>query len=538
MAKGQHLFPPNSKIFLYLRDSGHEDQELSVDQQESAARRWAAENGLIISRVFKDAARKGSSDVGRAELQAMMYAFRHNCEERGVVVWRYNRFARSVDNAQFYRADIRTRGYIFYSLNDNVPEGPMGRLFEAAIDFKDEQYLEDLSEDVKRGLRDLIEIHRCVPGVAPRGIAREKVIISYRRDGTPHIAHRWKPDPDLAPRVLKAFELRAAKASLGVIHKQTRLFSAVNSYGTFFKNEIYKGMLHRGDIIVENYCTAIVPPDLWDAVQAVQNDFAHKRHVNAGSPDHPRRANSRFLLGGLVFHAVCDSPLYGHSSKQKSGARYDSYLCTRAYRNRDCDRKRIPREPLEQAVIKAIDDYLLNPDFLTGAQREMSDAQASSLSAGDKARRALAAELGRLRRGISNLTDSLAQLGHSPAVADRLRDYEIQQIDLQAQLAALDANAEQPIPEIPPEVLAAISKDFHAHFDTADLETRRLLIRGFVQRVQVEREGKFLRGIVHFYYPTPPSPKTVPSSPSPSGPPPYRHIISVLFETSTKRPRK
>ena len=90
-------FSPGDRIFCYLRDSGHEDQELSIEQQESALRKWAAEHNLIISHIYKDEAKRGSSTVKRDELQAMMYAFRHECSERGVVVWKYNRFARSVE---------------------------------------------------------------------------------------------------------------------------------------------------------------------------------------------------------------------------------------------------------------------------------------------------------------------------------------------------------------------------------------------------------------------------------------------------------
>ena len=347
-------FDPGDKIFVYLRDSGHEEQDLSIDQQKTAIEQWAAENSIIVSQIFKDEARRGSTVVGRTGLQSLMHAFRHQCEAKGVVIWRYNRFARSIDNQQFYRAEIRTRGYIFYSLNDKVPEGPMGRLIEAAIDFKDEQFLIDLSGDVKRGLKDLVEKYGCVPGPAPRGLKREKVVIDTRRDGAPHVAHRWIPDPDVAPRVLRAFEMRAQRLSLGAIQNETRLYSGVNSYRTFFSNPIYKGALQYAELFIDDYCDPIVSKELWDQVQAIQNHYQHRRHTSSEGIDHPRRANSRFLLSGIGKCGHCGSPLYGRSTPQKSGKSYDSYLCTRAYRKRDCTRSRIPRAAFEDAVIATL----------------------------------------------------------------------------------------------------------------------------------------------------------------------------------------
>lgn len=536
-------FSPGDQVFGYLRDSGHEEQELSVEQQERAFLRWAKDNQLIVSFVYKDEARKGSSTVGRAALQTMMHEFRRGTAAKGVVVWRYNRFARSVDNAQFYRAEIRTRGYIFYSLNDKVPEGPMGRLFEAAIDFKDEQFLLDLSEDVKRGLRNLVETYGCVPGGTPTGFLREPVRIGTRRDGRPHIAHRWKPDPAVARRILKAFELRSARVSLGEIQKKTKLFRSINSYTTFFSNPIYKGTLKFGDYIKHEYCKAIVPPELWDKVQAVQRHYSQRKHVRSDGPDHPRRANSRFLLSGISMHSICGSPLYGHSSKQPSGKSYDSYFCTRAYRNRDCVRHRIPRETLETAVVKALSDEILEPGYLRAVFEDLKKSQAGRLEKQEAEMAEKRAELTRTQKQIANVTDSLTEHGKSKALIARLQELELQESELQGDIALLEATAEQPVPEMPNGTMDGLARNFRAIYDKADLDTRRFLIRGLVDHVEVVREDNFLKGIIHFFYPpslAPPSPSdtvidnNVPITLKPSGPPAYRHIVSHSFKAQTK----
>ena len=129
------ILPPGSKVAAYLRDSGHENQELSIQQQEAAIRAYCLQHQLILTRTFKDEARRGSSIVGREALQALMNHFRHDPEEHGVVIWKYNRFARNVDNAQFYRAELRSHGYAFkmFSVCDVFGQDHKGRRLPFSI---------------------------------------------------------------------------------------------------------------------------------------------------------------------------------------------------------------------------------------------------------------------------------------------------------------------------------------------------------------------------------------------------------------------
>lgn len=535
-------FLPGDKVYGYGRDSGGDEQDLSVAQQEEALRKWCHENGLILTRFFKDEARKGSSTVGRTELQSMMHEFRRACDERGVIVWKYNRFARSVDNAQFLRAEIRTLGYIFHSITDSIPEGPMGRLFEAMIDFKDEQYLIDLSIDIQRGMRDLVEIHKCLPGTPPRGFKRQPYQIGTRRDGSPHMASRWVPDPDLAGKVLQAFQMRSVRASLGQIHKRTHILGSINSYRTFFSNPIYKGTLKYGDLVLEHFFEPMVPPEIWDKVQIVQNGYAHRQHVSSEGTDHPRRANSRFLLSGIAKHAKCGSPMYGHTSKQRNGKEILTYCCTRGTRRRDCDRKQIPKETFEGAVLKKLYEEILTPGHLQAVFQDLRKLQGSRLAKQDAARKEITTDLGKVRRQIKNITDSLKEAGPSRALTASLSDLEFQESDLLSRLAGLDASAEEPVQEIPPELAKRLAGDFKSIYEKADLDTRRMLLRSLIDHVDVEREEKTIRGTIYFYYPPPlkepdPDPKvpapaareTVPISRARAGALRYRHIIQFAF---------
>jgi len=517
-------FPPGASIVAYLRDSGGEEQDLSVSQQEDALREWALENNLVITHFYKDMAQSGGSVVGREQLHSLMNTFRHGCPERGVVVWKYNRFARNIDNAQFYRAEIRSRGYIFYSLNDEIPDGPAGRIFEALIDYKDEQYLIDLSIDVKRGLRDLVKTHGCVPGIPPRGFKREPVTIGQRRNGSAHVAHRWVPDPETASLVLKAFEMRASGASLGQIQTETNLYGGVNSYRTFFSNKLYIGILEFSELVIDDYCEPIVPTQLWEAVQEKQRHYRGHHHVRAGSPDHPRRKNSKFLLSGLARCARCGSPLYGHSSHQRNGTTYDSYFCTRAYRKRDCVRHRIPRQIFEDAVLSTLTDHILQLKVMEAARITLVAQQSGRLAEQEQKKRQLKRRLSKVSREIGNLSKAIAVSGHSTALLELLSESETFKTQLLTSLGELNTSALQPVPEINEKDLQANVLEIKRLIQDGDPEKLRTILRGYVDHVDVDRDGNELFGVIFYFYPP-----SVPISGLPSGPPQYRHSIQFPF---------
>ena len=493
-------FPPGSLVAAYFRDSGGETQDLSIFQQESHFRTWCAQHGLAAGSIFRDAARPGSSVAERQAFHDMMHHFRSSAPEAGLVIWSYSRFARDFDDAQFYRADIRRRGYLFHSLNDDIPEGAMGRLFEAVIDWKNEQFLEDLSRDVKRGLHDLVRTHGAVPGTPPRGFKREPIQIGARRDGRPHIAHRWVPDPDLAPIIRQAFTLRAAGASMAEVHKATALYNSLNSYTTFFSNKLYIGILVFGDLVIENYCEPVVDLDTWQTVQLrVQQHAAHRNLTEPGSRSHPRRQSSRYLLSGLAYCARCGSPLYGLTSTQRNREATGRYACTRAHRRRDCDLRPIPQPALEAAVLETLQSYILQPDVQLANLELIQAQQADHFKVIDAQKADLNKRLISVRRRIANTTAAIAEAGHSPALLETLARFEAEAGTLRGQLADLERQLAAPAPSYSPDALA----DLRLRLASSDPGTLRPLLAGLLSRVIIDRDGQTIRGELIYYSPPP-----------------------------------
>lgn len=534
--------PPSSIIDCYVRDSGGSRQEQSTDQQLRAIEAYCIQHGLQLRHRFVDEAKSGGSIAGRDEFNRMMALYEiPEARPAGLLLWNHARFARDIDDAQFHKIMIRQWGIVIHSLNDSIPEGDYARVIEFFIDLSNEEKRKQTSADSKRGLRELVQRHRCVPGSPPRGFLREPVRIGEHRDGSPRVAHKWIPDPELAPRILQAYQMRAAGMSLKKIQDQTSLYGSINSYATFWSNKIYKGVLEFGDdLIIEDYCQPIVPPELWEKVQQFQH--SHRWKGDPGSRSHPRRANSRFLLSGIAFCELCGSPLYGHSSKQRSGKTLDSYYCTRAWRKRDCVRRRLPRGRIEDEVMRLLRDVILKPENFAALHSRLSSGQRTALADQDRRRKDISRRLTKTDRQLTNVTEAIAEHGISPALSKRLRELETQKAAILQERTTLEAAAPQPVQPISPAAIEQTINILNVILEKGTHAQKQTTLRGLIQSIHLRREDDGIHGTLAYYYP-PPSPKAhgpddaVPTPRLPSGPPSYRHSIKISFFIPKQHPR-
>lgn len=498
----------NSYYAAYLRDSGGEEQELSIEQQEKEIRTWCLDKDYILTVIFKDEARPGSSAVTREAFQAMMHHFRSDtCQEQGVIIWKFSRFARDIDDAQFYKADLRRRGYQVISMKDSVPDGLNGRFFEAAVDWMNAKFLEDLSTDVKRGLRHLVSEYGAIPGTPPRGFKREPVTIGMHRDGKPHTVHKWVPDPEYWDRCRLAWEMRAAGATYKEIHAATRLYGSKNSYSDFFRNRLYLGEMRFADIVIPDYVDPLITPAIWDAVQARH----HKRGANITNGDHPenhpRRKASSFVLSGYVRCAQCGAPMnmkntYPRKKSNSHGISYGYYECSREQRLAGCTARQIPRKALENIVIETIKNEILRPDNLATVQEKA--AQATKVKTDHRQIKidTLRGEISKVQHELNNLTEAIASLGMNDTLVKRFREAEGQKQALNQQLDQLQHLPEPGTPWTSEQLSTFSNQIITALEEASDPKTIKAILSGILRSVVAERDGNKIIGMIYYISPT------------------------------------
>jgi len=524
--------PPGSTVWAYLRDSGGPTQDRSVEQQRQMVEEYCQQFGLVlVLPPFEDVHRSGTTTRNRNEFDYMMsLSASEHLRPMGLLIWNHARFSRGDPNeAQFFKSTLRARKIVIHSLTDKIPDGPFAPIVESIIEVANKQKAEEAAFGAWRGLRYIVK-QGAVPGTPPRGLRRVPILVTSEQ-GVQRTAHRWEPDPRFERRIQHAFELRAAGKSLAQIHRAVHLFTSLNSYTTFFQNPIYIGTLKYGEMIIEKYCPAIVSKKTWNKVQALLTTNAGRKHLTS-TADHPRRVNASYLLSGLIHCARCGAAMNGLTSRQKSGSDYRRYRCGNSKQRLDCAAKPIPAALAEKLVLTHIKKFFEDETNLVNLLSQFAENQAGHHAEANAAIASHRAELGTVRKKMTNTSNAIAELSGSVTLLKQLRALEAQETELIAKIRELE-NQKNTVIHIPTtaEARTLSEKIIDDLNDTDPVHVRQILL-GLVYQILADRQGKslVLQVILTFdKKKAPPSKSTVSINRVPVGAPIYRHSLIITY---------
>jgi DNA invertase Pin-like site-specific DNA recombinase len=162
-----------SRVALYARVSTHNGQDPEMQLRE--LREYASRRGWVIASEYIDQGVSGAQE-SRPELNRLM-CDAHRRHFDAVLVWKIDRFGRSLKHLVNALADLSAYGVAFVSLRDNLDlSTPSGRLMFQIIGAMAEFERSLIQERVKAGLRnarakgkrlgrptasvDLVKVHR------------------------------------------------------------------------------------------------------------------------------------------------------------------------------------------------------------------------------------------------------------------------------------------------------------------------------------------------------------------------------------------
>ncbi|MBA4420236.1 MAG: hypothetical protein C0391_03740, partial [Anaerolinea sp.] len=490
-------FPPGSLVVAYLRDSGGDKQDLSVTHQQAALQKFAQENNLIITHVFADLARTGTTTVGREKFLEMISYFQQKAPqppEKGLILWSFSRFARNVNDSDYYKALIRKAGYQVFSLSDYIPQGldeADQYLMESVHTYTNAKFIVTLRANVLSGVHDNFERNGTLGGVPPRGFKREIIDLGRRKNGEKRQGARWVPDPDLWEVCKRAWQMRAAGRTYGEIHETTHLYNSIASYKTFFENRIYLGEMHFGYSVDLNYAPAMVDQTTWEIVQKFnsRNKSIRDPRTNA-NPDHSSRLNSSYLLSGIAF-CCCGSPLNSHTIKFKRGGRVmEYYRCSTWWKKHKSHVGSIPRQSFEDSILDYIKTKVINERNLVllnaALERQLAERKKMYLAQRNRYRGLLTVA----RRELKNLTRLIKINGYISSIADDITRLDKDVVDYQEKLDRMERDNAQVFRKMTEKEIKGLHKYLSNVLEHGTTTEKRRLLRAFIVRIDVQRDGK------------------------------------------------
>ena len=137
------------KVAVYVRVS---TKDQSVDMQLNDLERYSRERGLHIFKVYEDSGVSGTKETRPALNELMDHAKKKRFDM--VLVWRFDRFARSTKHLVTALHEFRHLGIDFISFQENIDtSSPLGEAIFTIISAMSTLERDIIAERVKGGLR-------------------------------------------------------------------------------------------------------------------------------------------------------------------------------------------------------------------------------------------------------------------------------------------------------------------------------------------------------------------------------------------------
>ncbi len=332
------------RYILYCRKSTdtEDKQVLSLESQEKELLDLAAAQGLNVLSVLRES--KSAKAEGRPVFASALSMIQAK-EADAILCWKLDRLARNMADAGRI-IDLLQRGVIKQIRTHDAVHHPADNVLMLAVQLgMANQYIRDLSENVKRGNRAKLERGEW-PNHAPFGYTNDKNTKTLL------------VDPVRKSIVLRIFELYSIGSySMAQVANQIHAEGFRTGTGTkigksriemTLKNPFYFGMMLRDGKYYPGKHRPIISRELFDKAQEVLAETSR-----------PRDRKHSFAYRGLIVCADC-SCIY--TTSLKKGHQY--YHCTNGKGTCEAHRTYLRSEPATELVAESLGNIRFDDEII------------------------------------------------------------------------------------------------------------------------------------------------------------------------------
>ena len=345
------------KYFLYARKSTdtEDKQVLSIQSQLTEVREYTKKDNLEIVQEFQEA--KTAKSPGRPIFNEMIKRIEKG-EASGIIAWHPDRLARnSIDGGKIIylvdTGDILDLRFPTYRFDNSA----QGKFMLNIIFGQSKYYIDNLSENTKRGLREKVRLGE-YPAFAPIGYLNDRGKITVDSLASPLVQRLYAL---CAEGRYTVDELRKLATASGLVSKRAKRPLSYSNVHRILTNQFYLGLfVYKGEIFQGSH-PPIINKELFDKVQEILR-FRSK-------PSYERK--HYFVFRGFIRCAECGCQI---TAEEQKGHHY--YHCSK---KRDpCPQSSvfIRGENLAQQVKEAIQKVALDDNAYAWMIKELERERA------------------------------------------------------------------------------------------------------------------------------------------------------------------
>lgn len=299
----------SKRAVIYARFSSHNQTEQSIEGQLRECYDYARRHDLIVEDEYIDRALTGTTDKRPGFLKMIEDSKRKTFDY--VLVYQLDRFARNRYDSANYKAKLKKNGVRVLSARENISEDASGILIEGVLESMAEYYSAELSQKVKRGMRETRSKGNFTGGFIIYGykVENHKVVIDQDKAETVKFIYEQYAMGVYVKDIIKALTAKG-------IFNRGKPF-ARNTVYNILKNEKYSGIYRHNEEVFDNIYPQIVDTDTFNKVRA-------KIDVNHYGK---RSTEVVYLLRNKMKCGYCGSPVSAECGTAKNGEKKRYYKC-------------------------------------------------------------------------------------------------------------------------------------------------------------------------------------------------------------------
>ena len=382
-----------TKFFIYTRKSSEDEEKqiLSIEAQLQELRDFARKENLEIVGEFVET--KTAKEPGRPIFNDMLSQIEQGKAE-GILAWHPDRLARnSIDGGRIiYFLDIGKIKELKFPIFWFEPT-PQGKFMLNIAFGQSKYYIDNLSENVKRGLRQKLRRGEW-PGQAPIGY------VNNLRNHTIEIDRKKAP---IIRKLFRAYasdkhtlkELADLSFSLGLVSQRKRKGLSVAVIQRMLENKFYIGLFVYKDETYEGKHKPIIDKTTFDKVQQILKERAKPRKT---------KTLLDFPFRGIFKCGECGRAITCEQHIKKSGLVFKYYRCTK--KKTICHQGYIREEELAGKINKIISKFSWPKDWLSKMLDQIDKWKTEKEQSVDTMSKPLKEELNKTETKISKLLDA------------------------------------------------------------------------------------------------------------------------------------
>ncbi len=401
---------------IYSRYSSDNQTEQSIEGQLRVCNEYANSHDIVILDTYIDRAMTGTND-NRPDFQRMIKDSSKKTFDY-VLVYKLDRFSRNKYEMAMHKKTLKDNGVKVLSATEYIPDSPEAIILESMLEGYAEYYSAELSQKVKRGLKESRIKGNFTGGNLIYGykVVNKKIVIDEdKAEVVRYIFEEYSHNVTVK-------EILSTLTAKGIYNKGKPF--AKNTIYNILRNEKYSGIYQFNNEIFDNIYPRIVPKEIYDKVRFKIDKNKYGKHDS----------NIKYLLKHKLKCGYCNNFITAETGTNKKGKVQRYYKCASRKHSNNCKKESIRKDILESLVEEHIIEALNSESTINTLVNGLLKVQDKQIQTNETLNR-LIKELKQTENAITNIMSAIEQGGSTNTAMRRIRELEDKQTILNKNIA-------------------------------------------------------------------------------------------------------